>query len=820
MSPSATWDAIRTEVRAFHAQQAARLLPTCKDFVFDDHSNRIYFLGNDGRSHSPAAAALRAVPVSQHPTSVHSVSVGSASASAGGTVNATGGGAGGNVVGNGTSGSNPMHSFGKCLTLFVADISDIPSSPSKVQTSSSTSSSSSSLASSSTSTSPVSDSESSSISMSTPPPPQLLQPELGRTGKGTKRTRSWDNGSGRASGNGNEEGGGRNGSPRSDSRRRTNGVLGATGSDEIGESGGDPAGVSSEVGIDDDMKDTPPIRPDDYMPTLEAPTTPPETDQTIHLPTTGPACSDRTQQILTQPYLEPQSDYQTDGTMERTTSWKPLITVDWLRNNTPSCDPPSKEEQLLKERKRISTQGILGFQVLSVGGGEGGRGSRTWILFSFGNSLYVGEVLENKAFTPTEIPTPPTTLPRLDAKLIPSPHPSAPPLTIFFRDRDLYCTTLTGIEQQLTFSESPHVYCGCAEYIMQEEFHRFTGFWVEPMSARGGGGRTKGRGANWGKDGTGGEGEGEGRVRVCYLEVDEEGVEVVCIPRQGIDAGVDKYRYPRAGKPNASAEIKIVEFVPKLSAEHHPPPPHHRRLWPPHSLTTLFPWHEYIPRLGWIPNQNAIWAQLLDRKQQRTVVVRIPGELFMTYEEFCAGGGVGKGRVDVLYEERSRVWSNVTDCVWFLGGAGERDEGEQGEGKTKFLWASERSGFRHLYLVESGTSFREACRGCGGRRDSRVGGVERCECSAPVVYPPTTIRQITGGEWQVMDHHLFVDDEKEMVYFMGKRESVLEAHFYVASFAVRDTIPISAEAFMKGDKDAVLRDGGDVEREGALDVGN
>ena len=44
-------------------------------------------------------------------------------------------------------------------------------------------------------------------------------------------------------------------------------------------------------------------------------------------------------------------------------------------------------------------------------------------------------------------------------------------------------------------------------------------------------------------------------------------------------------------------------------------------------------------------------------------------------------------------------------------------------------------------------------------------------------------RPITAGDWQVDDVALQVDEERSLVYFIGTKDTPLEAHLYVASFA-------------------------------------
>lgn len=40
---------------------------------------------------------------------------------------------------------------------------------------------------------------------------------------------------------------------------------------------------------------------------------------------------------------------------------------------------------------------------------------------------------------------------------------------------------------------------------------------------------------------------------------------------------------------------------------------------------------------------------------------------------------------------------------------------------------------------------------------------------------------LTSGEWEVLRKHIWVDSTRELVYFLGLRESPLEKHLYVVS---------------------------------------
>jgi len=57
-------------------------------------------------------------------------------------------------------------------------------------------------------------------------------------------------------------------------------------------------------------------------------------------------------------------------------------------------------------------------------------------------------------------------------------------LIAFTRDQDMWVMTTRGVETQLTFcsrnKKKADISCGIAEFVMQEEFHRFTNYYWAP----------------------------------------------------------------------------------------------------------------------------------------------------------------------------------------------------------------------------------------------------------------------------------------------------------------------------------------------------
>lgn len=86
-----------------------------------------------------------------------------------------------------------------------------------------------------------------------------------------------------------------------------------------------------------------------------------------------------------------------------------------------------------------------------------------------------------------------------------------------------------------------------------------------------------------------------------YEEVDESDVCLYTFPSsQGMPGEMEEYRFPRAGTPNAKSKLKLVQFV--LNESLQISEVCIKDL--PYSLSVVFPWLEYIVRVGWTPDSN------------------------------------------------------------------------------------------------------------------------------------------------------------------------------------------------------------------------
>jgi len=176
-----------------------------------------------------------------------------------------------------------------------------------------------------------------------------------------------------------------------------------------------------------------------------------------------------------------------------------------------------------------------------------------------------------------------------------------------------------------------------------------------------------------------------------------------------------------------------------------------------YSLKENFAWYEYIARVGWLADGSGIWLQLLDRKQERSSYVKIPSILFRTKEE-CAKEDSEKhpAQIEILLEEENKFWINTTNILSFLTSFSDPKD-------TCFIFASEITGYRHLYKI--------------------VSKPPTDATTSIVVRNNVEILQITSGNWIVVDSKIFVDESRKFVYFMGTADSPLETHLYVTEYS-------------------------------------
>jgi dipeptidyl-peptidase-4 len=167
---------------------------------------------------------------------------------------------------------------------------------------------------------------------------------------------------------------------------------------------------------------------------------------------------------------------------------------------------------------------------------------------------------------------------------------------------------------------------------------------------------------------------------------------------------LEPQRYPKPGEPNADVRLGIV------SVEGGP------TKW----MELGDPREVLLARVVWSPTGREIFAERLNRVQNHLWLL-------------SADPNTGAART-VLTEE-DPYWINVKGAPRFL------DNG------ARFLWTSERSGYRHIYVYGSDGQVR---------------------------------KQLTSGDWEV-DEIAAVDEKRGTVYFTSSEASPIERQLYAVS---------------------------------------
>src|SRR3989454_97885 len=192
---------------------------------------------------------------------------------------------------------------------------------------------------------------------------------------------------------------------------------------------------------------------------------------------------------------------------------------------------------------------------------------------------------------------------------------------------------------------------------------------------------------------------------IAYLEMDERKVSQYPMVDFSSPSGeAEMERYPAAGGANPVVRV----FVASLNGGE------------PRAMDTGGETDIYIPRVNWLNDSKHLAIQRLNRTQ--TIL-----------DLLIADAATSKTRAALT--EKDPYWINVSDDLHFLK-----------DGK-RFLWSSERSGYRHLYLYD-----------LEGKQ----------------------LGQITRGDWEVTSLDA-VDETKGLVYFTATEKSPLQRHLYVAA---------------------------------------
>jgi dipeptidyl-peptidase-4 len=204
--------------------------------------------------------------------------------------------------------------------------------------------------------------------------------------------------------------------------------------------------------------------------------------------------------------------------------------------------------------------------------------------------------------------------------------------------------------------------------------------------------------------------------QIAFARVDESPVDVV--PRFEIGAEgatVSNQRYPRAGRPNAVVELYVAAFESPTTR---------------HKVDLGTNSDIYLARVDWSHDGRTLYVQRESRDQTTLDLLAVDP---------------ATGASHVIITEHSTPWINLFDDFRAL---------KNGD----FIWASERTGFHHLYL-----------------------------------YHPdgTLVHAITQGEWPLFGGSgaglqdagvAGVDEARKLVYFVASKDGPLEKQLFVTSY--------------------------------------
>ena len=206
--------------------------------------------------------------------------------------------------------------------------------------------------------------------------------------------------------------------------------------------------------------------------------------------------------------------------------------------------------------------------------------------------------------------------------------------------------------------------------------------------------------------------------RIAFTRVDESPVaEVDRFEIYADGVKVIKQRYPAAGARNASVQL-FVESLDNTT---------------PVRIDLGANPDIYLARVNWLPNGASLAVQRQSRDQKTLTLLK---------------ADAATGNTSELLSEHSDTWVDLDDELTFL------------EHSTRFIWASSRTGFKHLYLYD---------------------------ISGKLLHP------LTSGEWEAVGDSSArairgVDEHNGLVYFMANAESPLERHLY--SVSLKDAHPL------------------------------
>lgn len=268
----------------------------------------------------------------------------------------------------------------------------------------------------------------------------------------------------------------------------------------------------------------------------------------------------------------------------------------------------------------------------------------------------------------------------------------------FLRDHDVWVVSTVGGEpRQLTRGGSEEVRNGELDWVYPEELDLGTAYWWAPDSSQ-----------------------------IALLQLDERAVEKYPLVDELSYGGKQtEERFPEAGSPNPVARVGVVDVAGGDV-----------RWMDTGSDPTVL-----LARVAWLADSRRVAIERLNRVQNH---------LDLLFAD------ASSGKCESVLSERDKYWINLSGTGF---GPGASDNLYFLRDRKRFLWSSERSGFRHLYLYD-----------LAGKQ----------------------LAQITHGDWEVEDVAK-VDEQAQEVYFTATKKSPIERQFYRVALTGGEPVELTHE---------------------------
>jgi dipeptidyl-peptidase 4 len=269
----------------------------------------------------------------------------------------------------------------------------------------------------------------------------------------------------------------------------------------------------------------------------------------------------------------------------------------------------------------------------------------------------------------------------------------------FLREHDVWVVSSAGgaDARQLTRGGTEEIRNGELDWVYPEELDLGTAYWWAPDSSK-----------------------------IALLQLDERAVQKYpLVDELPYAPTVTEERFPEAGSPNPVARVGVVDVAGGEVR------------W----MDTGSDQTALLARVAWLADSRRVAIERLNRVQNR---------LDLLFAD------AGSGKCESILTEQDKYWINLSG-----NGFGPDASGNLyflADGK-RFLWSSERSGFRHLYLYD-----------LAGKQ----------------------LAQITRGNWEVADVAK-IDEQAQAIYFTSTQKSPIERQFYRVAFSGGEPVELTHE---------------------------